>query len=289
MLRIAALPLTFALALAQEPQPPAQLPADLEALSKRVEAAHHPKGPVARVTAFDSSLELQLVDAKATQGGQVDARVRYFEYLPQGKTKARHLIRFEIRESGTPVESGRDRLGPWQMFQGQARDLTEADAQDRAANERNTNLARQLVRFLDPGEVLRALGKPGPVREESLQLGRENPVPCEVVEGELGAFPLLRQGGEDAPVRARVFVRKKESQLYAVEVTPLRDGVPDPKAAELVRLEDLHEQDGFLVPRQLLHLQRGDDGKLRLVSKAMVISLSLRPEFRVEDFDRPAK
>ncbi len=292
-MRLLAIPLLTALltapVAAQDPNLPTRLPSDLDALAQRVEAAHHPKGKAEKVTGFQASLELHVLDAKAAQAGPVDVQVKYLEWQRPGSTKQRHLIRTEIREAGKPIESGRDRNGFWHLFQGQARDLTEADPQDLAACERNTNLARQLVRLTEPGAVLRGLTSPTPVRDEPLQLGREVAVPCEVVEGNLPAFPLLQQGGEDAPVRVKVFVNKSTSQVVAIEVSPLLNGAADPLRTELVRLVDLHEQDGFVVPRHLLHLQRGEEGRMRLMSKAVLTSLSLRSELKAEDFDRPGK
>lgn len=286
-MRYLALPLFAALAAAQEGPLPTPLPQDLDALAKRVEAAHHPKGKVERVTAFVGSLELHVLDEKQAQGGQVGVEVKYLEWHPT-PTRTRHLIRYSIREAGTPIECGRDKNGLWHLFQGKARELTEADPQDRAAAERNTNLARQLVRFLEPGDVLRALTGPSPVRNEAFQMGREAPVACEVAEGGLPAFPLLQQGGEDAPVHGKIYVEKATGRLLAIEVSPLVKGAPDPTRTEIVKLNDLRPQDGFLVPRQLLHWQRGDEGRMRLVSRAVLTTLALRPELREEDFRRPA-
>jgi hypothetical protein len=286
-MRIFAIALIAAFATAQEPALPTPLTADLDALARRVDAAHHPKGPVEPVTAFVATLELQVVDAKAAQGGQVDLSVKYLEYHPD-KTKVRHLIRYEVKEAGTPIERGRDRFGFWDLFQGKARSITEAQPQDRAACERDTNLARQLIRFLEPGAVLRALTAPSTVRDEALQRGREKPTECQVVEGDLSGFPLLQQAGEDAPVHAKIYVTKANGQLLAIEVTPRKpDGTLDLAHTELVHLLGLHEQDGFLVPRELFHSQRGDDARLRLQTTAVVTTLTLRPNLRAEDFDRP--
>lgn len=265
---------------------PNPLPADLQSLSERVEAAHAPKGPRARVTAVRSDLELHLLDRQASQAGQVDVHLRYLEWQ-RDERSLRHLIRYSVRQGGKPVETGRDRSGFWHLFQGKPRDLTEADAEDRRACERSTNLVRQLLRFLQPGEVLRALTGPGPVSETTLQIGRGAPVPCYLVRGGLPSFPLLQQSGDDAPVTVSIYVTKAEHRLLALEVQPLRDGKPDASRAEWVRLADLREQDGFLVPRELLHLQAGDDGKLRAISRAVLTTLSLQPGFTPADLDRP--
>jgi len=274
-------------ALAQNDPPlPTPLPADLQSLSERVEAAHTPQGQRERVTAVRSDLELHVLDREASQAGQVDVHLRYLEWQRDDQ-RLRHLIRYAVRQGGQPVETGRDRSGFWHLFQGKARDLTEADAEDRRACERSTNLVRQLLRFLRPGEVLRALTAPSPIQETTLQIGRGSPVACYLVRGGLPAFPLLQQAGEDAPVAVAIYVTKAEHRLLALEVQPLRDGQPDAARAEWVRLADLREQDGFLVPRELLHLQAGADGKLRAVSRAVMTTLSLRPGLKPEDFDRP--
>jgi hypothetical protein len=269
--------------------PPRPVPQDLEALATRVDAAHHPQGPVPPVNALKSRLELHVLDTEAPQGGQVDLEVIYLEWLRPGSTQPRPLIRYEVLEAGSPIVRGRDRNGPWQLFQGEPRDLRGAEfvAADLAACDRHTNLARQLVKFLDPGAVLRALEQPAPVREEELRIDRGTKVVCETVEGRLPAFPLLQQGGEDAAVQLKIFVTKENGRLLAVEASPLADGKPDPAKLERVNLLDLHESSGLLVPRKIEHLFRGADGRLRPQSRAVLTTLALRPEFDVGDFDRP--
>jgi len=81
-----------AFAAAQQVNLPTQLPPDLDELSKRVDAAHHPKGPIAPVTAFEGELELQLLAVGDVQGGQVDLAVRYLQWQRPDDT-VRHLIR----------------------------------------------------------------------------------------------------------------------------------------------------------------------------------------------------
>ena len=102
--------------------------------------------------------------------------------------------------------------------------------------------------------------------------------------GELASKPL-----DNDLTRLPEYVAKASAQLVAIEVSPLKDGIADPARTELVSLVDLHEQDGFLVPRQLLHLQRGDQGRMRLLSKTVLTALSLRPDFTAKTFDRPGK
>lgn len=269
------------------PQDPPPLPPDLQALAAQVETAHRPRGPVARVTAFRGDLELHLLDPTAEQRGQVDLAVRFLETALPGSSKVRALIRYEVRDAGSPIVRGRDRYGPWQLFQGEPKDITGPSfVQDREQCERHTNLAKQLVRFLSPGEVLLALQQPGPVTEQVLAIDRATRVPCLTVAGDLPAFPLLQLGGDDAPAHVQVFVGRATGRLVAIDAWPLVDGKRDPGRGERIVLRDLHERDGLLVPRELVHLFRLPDGTLRLQSMARLSTLSLFPELRVEDFDR---
>lgn len=267
--------------------PAAKSHPDLEALAGRVRAAHHPKGPVAPVQAFTGSLELHLVDADAEQRGQVDLDVRFLEWTPPGKTRVRPLLRYQVVQAGKPIVRGRDRFGPWQLIQGKPEDLNDQLARDLEECERHTNLARQLLKLLDPGDVLRALQRPSAVATEPLNVERSVRIDCETVEGDLPAFPLLQQGGEDAPTHLKVYVAKETGRLIAVDAWPTKDGKIDPTRGERMLLLDLHERDGVLVPRELKHLFRNEAGKLRLKTRAVLNNLSLRPKLGVDDFDRP--
>jgi hypothetical protein len=272
------------------PVSPAAKPhADLEALAGRVQAAHHPKGPVAPVQAFTGSLELHLVDADAEQRGQVDLDVRFLEWTPPGKTRVRPLLRYQVVQAGKPIVRGRDRYGPWQLIQGEPEDLNDQLARDLEECDRHTNLARQLLKLLAPGDVLRALQRPSAVASEPLNVERGVRIECETVEGDLPAFPLLQQGGEDAPTHLKVYVAKENGRLIAVDAWPTKDGKLDPTQGERMLLLDLHERDGVLVPRELKHLFRNETGKLRLKTRAVLNNLSLRPKLDVDDFDRTKK
>jgi hypothetical protein len=276
--------LLTALAAAQTANLPTPLTPDLDALAKRVDQAHHPKGPTPEVTAFTG--ELELFAAGEEHGVTVGLAVKYLQSRDD-KDKVRHLIRYQVRDAGKPIERGRDAFGFWHLVQGEPRDLTEQDAEDRAACQRHTNLARQLVRFLEPGTVLRQLTNPSPVREEEFKLGREaQAAKCLTVEGGLAAFPLLQRGGEDAPVLVKVYVDKADDRLLAIKAWPLAAGVRNEAGLEIVRLLELHERDGLLVPRKLEHLFLNAEGKLQLQSRATITKLSLRPDLKVESFDR---
>lgn len=288
------LPLSTALLLAaaaaaQETPPVATptAPDDLQALAVRVDASHHPQGKVEPITAFRGSLELQLVAATAEQGGQIDLLIQFLRWQRPGSTRVRDLITYEVTQAGDPILRGRDRNGFWHLFGGEARDLVGADfANDLAAAERDTSLARQLLQFLDPATVLLGLEKPEPVRDGDLQLGREPKIACKIAAGNLPSFPLLQQAGDDAAVRIEVYVTAAEGRLLALSIWPLVDGRPEPTRGELVRLRDLHERDGVLVPRRVEHYFRNEQGKPTLQSRATVMDLQLRPKLAAEDFDR---
>lgn len=268
---------------------PTKPPEDLLALAARVEAAHHQKGPVPVIQAFTGSLELHLVDAEAEQRGQVDLDVRFLEWMDPRTKKAKPLMRYQVVQAGKPIVRGRDRFGPWQLVQEKAQDLNDQLARDLEEFVRHTNLARQLLKFLAPGDVLRALQRPSAVRDEPLNIERGLRVECETVEGDLPAFPLLQQGGEDAPTHLKVYVTKADGRLLAIDAWPVKDGKIDPARCERMLLLDLHERDGMLVPRELKHLFRNEAGKLRLKTRAVLTKLSLRPELGVDDFDRTKK
>ncbi|MEO6596472.1 MAG: hypothetical protein ABIP94_17105 [Planctomycetota bacterium] len=273
---------------AQQPAtPPAHDASDLEMLARRVDTAHRPNGPVRPITAFQCNLELHVLAASAKERGQVDLSVKFLQWQRPGRDDVRPLIRYEVREAGTPIMRGVDGLGPWQLVQGEARDLRGSErGEDLAACERHMNLARQLLRCLDPGAVLRSLTSPSPVREEELPLDRTR-IPCETVEGNLPAFPLLQQGGEDASAHLKVYVDKTDGRLLAIDAWPLEGGKQVDARGERVQLRDLHVRNDLLVPRKLEHFFRRPDGSLELQTRVMLINLSLRPELTVEDFARP--
>lgn len=283
-------PLGAAPLCGQEPTPaprpaPAEVPPDLAALLARLDAAHHPEGPVPEVRSFRAALEVHLIDASAEQGGQISLAFQYLRWQ-RSERSVRHLIRYEVKHSGEPIERGRDQYGMWHRTNGEAKPITEADTEDVAAVERHTQLARQLVSFLDPAAVLRTMTDPSPVRDEMFRRGREAAVECRTVEGTLSGFPLLRQQGDDVPVRIKVYVTAADGRLLAVLVRPLVDGKPDEARAELIRLLDYGQNNGMLVPNLVEHFYRTDDDKLAAQSRVVIRKLELNPPLTVDSFAR---
>ena len=239
------------------------------------------------MTAFRIDLTLHLQDPAAEQRGQIDLGVQFMMWTPEGK-KERPLLRYEVRDAGKPTVRGRDQFGYWQLSQGKPVDLTTTElAVDLENCQRHTSLARQLLRLLGPGEVLRSMREPSAVRVEKLAIEHgKPPIECFTVVGTLPSFPLLQMGGDDAPVQLQFYVTKDKSTLLALDATPIIEGKPDTLKTERTLLGDLRERDGLLVPHELRHLFRDSSGALRPHSRTVLVRVSLRPELRVEDFDR---
>ncbi len=277
--------LLTAFAAAQEARP--TLPSDLAELATRVEKAHHPEAKPAPVTAFRASFELMLLDTAADQGGQVDLAVQFLVWR-RADGKVRPLIRYEVKEAGSPIVRGQDREGPWQLDHGKAIDLNGPEStQDLAACRRDTSFARQLLRCLEPGDVLRGLERPEPVREGVLTVQRGKSVPCLIASGDLATFPLLRTADPNGPVHVAVAIERDTGRLLAVDAWPTENGKPVEAAGERVLFTDLHVRDGFLVPRRIEHMFVAADGQLAPHSRINITALELRPELRAEDLDRP--
>ncbi|MCR9243463.1 MAG: hypothetical protein NXI31_00420 [bacterium] len=274
-----------AAALAQDGPKP--LPSDLAELAAKVDAAHHPEGKPGEVTRFEAALSLEPLATTQQQSAQVDLTVRYLRWQPANSKKVKHLVRYTVHGTDRDLQRGRDRFGFWQLVDGEARDITRADTEDRKAVQRDTALARQLLRFLDPGAVMRSLTNPAPVREQPFKVGRKPAIDCFVAEGSLASFPLLRLEGDGHPVRLQLFVQKSDGRLIAVIATPERSGRTVPATAEMVRLSDYRLQNGVLIPKQLLSSFRNDQGKMKAQSRVKLTAVDLAPEFVVDDLGRP--
>jgi hypothetical protein len=278
-------------AIAQTPsaatQNPAPVPADLAELASRVETAHRPQGSVAPVTALRADFEVHLLDPSAPQKGQADLAVQLLEWARPNTKKPVTLIRYELGDAGTRVVRGRDSEGPWHSVQGAPVDLTSADyVEDLATFQRHSNVAKQLVRFLSPGDALRSLQQPSAVTAEDLVIERGTKVPCVTIEGDMASFPLVHKARDDGPVHVRFFVDRANGHLVALDVWPQSAGKPDPLQGERIVLLDLRLREGILVPHRLRHLFRDPEGRLRPNSEAVMMKLELRPLLAPADFER---
>ncbi|GAB4137603.1 MAG: hypothetical protein Fur0037_02820 [Planctomycetota bacterium] len=277
---------TAAVLAAQEPA----IPNDLEKLARSVDAAHRPDGTTRQFRGFAAALEMKQT-ARDKERGEATLRVRYLRWLPPGRKREIPLIRYRVVDSATPIERGRDLNGYWQIVDGKPKDLETRDTTADLANvRRDLNLARQLLRFLDPGAVLRGLRDPTPVSDEEVVLGRTAPVPCTVVAGALESFPRLWEPGADTPVRLKVFIAHSTNHLFAVEIWPLDEhGVPDRERGEFVKLDDLRMQSGVKLPMRLSLYRSGADGRRIKQMEVSFLSVELDPPLAPADFDRSTR
>jgi hypothetical protein len=278
-------PFALGLLAAQQPATPATagVPQDLAELAARVDAAHHPKGHRPEVTSFRGSLSIQ--SNIEDQRGEAELDVQFLLWRREGSDRVRSLIRYRIADSAQRIERGYDRSGPWAIIDGAARDLEAKElATDREALDRHRAFARQLLRFLDPGAVLRSLQHAEPVAKAPLRFGREpEQIECLVARGELAGFPLGSRGGEETPVRAAVHV-DAASGGGAGAAKPA-----DGAKGEFLRLLEPQLRNDILVPRKLMQYETDAAGAPRLRMTVRITALELGAKLDVDAFDRPKK
>jgi hypothetical protein len=264
-------------------------PQDLRRLAETVDAVHRPTGRQP-ITGFRAALAIEQTAADAEARGRIELEVRFLLWQKPGSQKLRPLIRYKLVDASKPTEQGQDQEGPWALEGGKQVDLDAAEREvDRNEIQRRTNLARQLLRFLDPGEVLRALKEPTPIADEPLKIGRTEPVPCTVVEGRLDAFPLLQKQGDDAPVRLKVFVHRENHRVVALQAWPLDKAGNKEATGEFMLFADHRVEGGVLLPMRLAHSLVQPDGIRRKQMDVTITSIALAPDLHAEDFVRPAK
>jgi hypothetical protein len=271
-------------AAAQQQQPP-----DLEQLAARVDAAHRTDPRAEPVVSFASDLSLYNVAADADKV-EVELSVKFLDW--RDGERRRPMIRYKLIDNARAVEAGRDRVDYWMQMEGRVQDLGQKEMQtDREDLRRNLKLAQQMLRFLEPGTVLRGLASPSPVRAGPLRLGRTEPVECWTVSGDLPSFPLRQHAGEDARVRATVWVGKdgeRAGRLLALEVTPLdAEGRPQAGKGEFLSFGE-HQVVGLrLVPMRIEHFAVTAAGRREAQMVVTLTTLQLGTPLKPEDFDRP--
>jgi len=258
-----------------------------EALALRVAKAHQPEGAATKIEAFRSTIELEMKDATQAKGGQVALDVAFLEFQKATRKLLTTLLRYEVRGAEQPIVRGQDKYGPWHIHDGKPQNLTSANLErDLKAFLEHKNLAKQLVRFLLPGDVIRSLNNCSEVRQQKLQLTRDTFLDTLAIDGDIEKFPMMQNAGEEAPARLTIYVDRNSDRLVAVDVTPLKDGVPDPTLGERIKFDKLEARNGLLVPNQLHYLFRDQRGQLRLHSTVNIIKLDLRPDLKEEYFER---
>lgn len=258
-----------------------------EALALRVSNAHQPNGEIDKISAFTSKIELELKDVTADKGGQVTLDVSYLELRNPKPKKPTTLLRYEVKGGEERIVRGFDVFGPWHLHKGKPQDLTAPNAvQDLKHFQEHRNLARQLVRFLSPCEVIRSLTNCSKVQERDIILTRRKKTKALAIEGDVEGFPMMHTAGEELPARLTIWVDSKTNRLLAIDVTPRISGKLRPAGRERIKLTKLTERNGLLVPKYLHYLLPDKEGNLRIHSTVHLVDLNLRPNLTTSDFNR---
>lgn len=258
---------------------------DQMALALRVEKAHG--GASKKISSFLSTIELELTDRALAQGALVGLDVKFLEMQDPKRKRPTTLLRYEIRKAEEPIVRGQDTFGPWHLDKGQPHDLTGAGTErDLKAFMEHKNLAKQLVRFVKPADVIRSLSNCSEIADHKLQWTRDKSLQTLKIHGDIETFPMMRNAGEEAPARLTLYVDKKTNRVVAVDVTPIIDGEPKPKQGERIKLQQFSVRNGLNVPHKLSYLWRDKNGSLRSHAKVNILQLDLAPELTQKDFDR---
>lgn len=258
-----------------------------EALALRVSTAHQPNGKIAKISAFTSKIELELKDVTADKGGQITLDVSYLELHKAKPKKPTTLLRYEVKGGEERIVRGFDVFGPWHLRNGKPQDLTAPNAvQDLKHFQEHRNLARQLVRFLSPSEVIHSLSNCSEVQERDIILTRRKTTKALAIEGDVERFPMMHNAGEEQPARLTIWVDIKTNRLLAVDVTPRIKGQLKPEGRERIKLAKLTERNGLLVPKYLHYLLPNKEGQLQIHSTVHLVDLNLRPNLTTSDFNR---
>lgn len=261
---------------------------DVEELAAKLDQTHR-NGVDKEIPSFAAILQLKTLaeDQDAiTIGLAVD-----FGVLPIDGRK-HHLIKYHVQEKDGLIERGYGPLGYWTQIDDKVVFLNQAQhKQDKDNVLRDIRLARQLLGYLDPGALLRSL-RNASVRTEELDMGRRRePIPCQVVSGFLGSFPLYNLTGEAGPALIEIWVETATWHLVAVEATPV-DGQnrPQPEHQEFIALFDYKKRvKDVLLPRELKISTVDAEGKRQLQLGVLLMSIDLDPGFDAEHFKPTAK
>lgn len=197
-------------------------------------------------------------------------------------------IRYKVDEGGRRIERGQDRRGKWARLDQNDRavDLGKAEYEgDRRELAKHVALARALLRFLDPAEVVRSLrGRPTVATEELLV--RQEAVRCRTLSGRLAAFPLYTSGGENREADVKLWVRDDMQRLIAVEARPVPTPEEPAPLGEYVFMPEHQLQDAVLLPTKLYFDRLTPDGRREPISKIEIVLLQLNPVQSEASFDR---
>lgn len=281
-----AAPLVVFLAFAAGPALVAQTA--VETFAAELERAHF-TGP--EKPDFDRFLADLKITSLAQDQDAVDVQLRAQFVAPR-------YIRYEVDESGTKIERGWDRNGAWSApGDGRVIDLNGRDHAVEAATVReHRRLAQQLLRFLDPSQVLAQLEDASLAQKETAEplFRGEKGFPCRTIRGRLPDFPIDAEADPDnpQPVQIKIWVDEAEKRLARLQVRPL-DSEGKPAAhGELVVLQDYRvDARGVAIPTLMLLYRLDFDGetpRLEADSRVDIRTIDLSPDLSKEDLDRPS-
>lgn len=260
-------------------QDEASLPKGVEELAKAIDASHLLGENLSELQQFTGVLRLE------TRGKDQDS----IEIELQAKFMAPRSIRYRIEEEGEIIERGRDRIGVWDRVGDKVRPLSGREyGQDREQINRHTRLARQLLRFLDPGALLRSLKELSLVQIEELPLGiRGKMRRFTTVSGQLDSFPLYALEENPDKVALKMLIDPESHQLSAVQLVPLNAEGNALAGGELIMLQDHKETQGRLLPTLLTIFRLFETGVMKPYVTVKVFQIDLDPGLTAQDMLRP--
>jgi hypothetical protein len=200
----------------------------------------------------------------------------------------KQMIRYRLEEQGRQVERGRDRNGRlWGRDDKGSYSLGEAHyEQDRNELKKRIQLARQLLRFVDPGSLLAALEGPDPVLAEDLRQGRGEPLPCWTTSGVIKDMPIYHSAGERVRARVKVWVARETGIVCGLLLTPIDDQQRPAAESEFLHLRRHSDGEGPRLPNELVISRRDAAGRQTDPIEVRITELDLDPKLKPEDFDR---
>ena len=256
-------------------------PQGLEELVKAIQTAHRSEKAPRTIGAFRANIDVKSLSSDKKLELSIDVR-----------WKAPELMLYEILQGETPKKRGIDQDGEWESVGRAVLDLQEQRSDAGLLEvQRHLQLCKQIVRLLDPADVISELKQPAPVRRETIALSRAEPaVACDVVEGYLKNFPLYheRVGDDVQSIRCELWFGAQDHRLRAVKATPLDQTARQRGEGEWIVLLDHDKVQGLLLPQSLVLYALRSPGREALV-RITINRIEINPNLEAADFKRPSK
>ncbi|MHC5062485.1 MAG: hypothetical protein ACYTG5_00765 [Planctomycetota bacterium] len=261
---------------AQEETGPSDAVAEL---AKKLDDSHRPGAAAQELHQFSGILRIE------TRGRDQDS----IEIELSAQYMAPRMIRYRVEEEGEIIERGWDGIGAWDRVGEDVHALGGMEYQeDRAQVAKHRRLAQQLLRFIDPGAVLRSLKNQSEVRNEQLPYAPRGKMrEFMTVSGELDSFPMHALDKEPASVRIKMMVDPENKLLRAMQLVPLDEDSSPMGSGEVVLIEDYAEQNGRMLPTRLTTFRIVDRGRMIPDVTVKVFEIDLDPELTREKMARP--